>query len=281
MIKITAPKAIEICDHPKTQWIDLFRIITSDPYFCCLTQKLYRQFYPQEQKDYICIERIIITLNLNTVKNIILKAAEYAMLEDRKKGDRTGAQVSPTPHDASATLPASSSVAPSNVGQSDDIEKLWRHSLATAACSRLLAQERGIPIDHLQEYYCTGLVCNIHNFFAERDEARYQRAALQPYNPRTLNREWLPLSFCDVMEHHHDPEQYKGKYADLVHHIAAAQFFVNQSQFSINKTDEKKIGDKILKKLNISDAVFSKFEKTMVTQVQAIEQFARSKTEEK
>jgi HD-like signal output (HDOD) protein len=134
-------KVVEVCRNLRTQAADLYRVICLDPVLFSETQSLYNHFYPAAKDRYTSIAKIIITLNLNTVKNWALEFADNARLLIETKKAR----------------------APEIAVQ----KKCWRHTHGVAIATRLLAKENGVPPEKLEEYYAAGLSHDIDEYMRD------------------------------------------------------------------------------------------------------------------
>ena len=81
-----------------------------------------------------------------------------------------------------------------------DFDDCWRHAIATALCTRTLAQARGLDADAA---YTAGLLHDIGRLvlamhFAQPYSALLTQASLQDITPRTLEPEWLGMDHAEV-----------------------------------------------------------------------------------
>ncbi|GHV84173.1 hypothetical protein AGMMS50212_15130 [Spirochaetia bacterium] len=119
-------KVIDVCKNPNVSAIELYNLINADPCLTVIMQNLFIYLYPGSIKKFTSLEKIIIALNINTIKNVALDGAkEFSSLK----------------HKGSA--------------------KLWRQSLMTAVCSLLAAKERGIQAGRRQVYWTAGLISGL------------------------------------------------------------------------------------------------------------------------
>ncbi|GMO36699.1 MAG: HDOD domain-containing protein [Termitinemataceae bacterium] len=265
-LRTSADKAISICDTAKTVAPDLLRIVSLDPVLSFLVQHLYYKFYPNSNQDYVSFERIIIALHLNTVKNIVLQAAEtsYANLTE--------------------------------IGM--DQEKFWKHSVATAIFAKLLAKERGVKQENLQEYWTAALIHDIGKFAQAAQgllvniDADYSESGHAKAGAEYAKACGLPDSLCAIMSEHHSLKLSKAAYApiklDLLYNTIAANYLANKAGFSCKskKGDKqktiKKLPPVVLSALNLTqktgNEIFVKIKIEFDEQFKKIERFILDKS---
>ncbi|MDR2842298.1 MAG: HDOD domain-containing protein [Spirochaetaceae bacterium] len=252
----TSAKVKLVCDTAKTTAIDLFRVISTDPYLAYLTIKLFHLYFPAQSKKYVSIEHIIVALNLNTVKNTVLSAAEISA-QDKKRTD----------------IPVNSTQ-----------EDFWRHSVASAVFARLLAKERGIEDSLLEEYWFAALLHDVgKHFLLYTKTAKTLRPDHCAAGFAAGKAAGFAASLCDVILFHHSFGTYNGVHKDLICNTILSDYFVNKSGFLFEGKKNAKPEASVLKQLGLTqesmEVMFGKINKTFLLQLKKINSYIKSKTE--
>lgn len=122
-------KIIKLVEDPKSTAQDLNKVISNDPALCSRILKVVNSSFYGLPGQIASINRAIVMLGLNAVKNIAI-AASLAKLF--RGGDLT---------------------------PSFSAKTLWTHSVATAACAKVLADEMGFATT--DEAFLAGLIHDI------------------------------------------------------------------------------------------------------------------------
>lgn len=126
----TAARLHALCNSHIADAPGLYKLISLDPVLFFQTQALFRYYYPQAEDSFAGLAKIIITLNINTVKNNVLRFAS------EKPG-----------------------------GAKKNEESFFSHSLAAALACRCIAARRGLGEDSFERYYAAGLLHDIGKQF--------------------------------------------------------------------------------------------------------------------
>ncbi|MDR2796375.1 MAG: HDOD domain-containing protein [Spirochaetaceae bacterium] len=239
VIMPSALKIYDICKSGKLNPYDLFTIINADPVLTGITYGLYHEFFPEMPRDFFGIPHIIIKLNVNTVKNNVLKAVERTMA--RQKADKkTGNK------------------------QMDFL----RRSLAAGIVSLLLAKRRGITGRGVQEYYCAGLLHDIGGFALSQEsgvEFTGTGGGITTAEAGRLTAKlWgFPPGIHDVIAFHQDYTSYTGNYQDAVRHTALA-VSISDKWAAVKSTAsrlQQPVPAELFKLLGLSENIFEEIEK--------------------
>lgn len=245
----TALKFQEICRTSSVNPYDLFTIINSDPVLTGITYALYHEFFPETRQDFFGLPYIIIKLNINTVKNNILKAAERAMLQ-RDAGKN----------------------------QTDFL----RRSLAAGIVSLLLAKRRGAGEADAQKYYCAGLLRDIGSFVLSEGSGAVFNGAGGGIGPadagRLTAKLWgFPSAIHDAIAFHGDCQHYTGNHADVVCNTALA-VSVSDKWVAVESSAESRSPPpdtkELFKRLNLNESIFEEIEKPFRAEFKKIAAFA-------
>jgi putative nucleotidyltransferase with HDIG domain len=242
---LNAAKVSSVCCKASVRNSDFFRVINADPVLTAISYGLYHQIFSKPPSKFFGIAKIIIVLNINTVRNTVLNAAQRALVNEKAKN-------------------------------SFDEAAFVRHSLATAIVAMLLAKERGIKAEKLQEYYCAGLLHDIGKWTLSRtkdkkmehDEAGGLTAALWGFPP----------SVRDAALFHHRYKNYSGAFADIVHHTVLADYLVNKAGIKTGRLVKAPCPDQTLwKRLGIDEHIFERIKAPFEAEMQKILSFITSK----
>lgn len=229
----TVAKVMEICNDPKTSPVDLNRVISLDPVLMGRVLKLINSAYYGLGQQVTSLVRAIIMLGINTVKNLALSTAVLDRLGNKK------------------------------AFQALNMEGFWRHSLATATASRLIAKRRNVDAKMLEEYFAAGLLHDIGKIPLNNALSEYyvetmsladrERIPLYLAERRTMDTDhseagaliaagWkLDAPISDAIRCHHSIETYEGDHRDIVATVVVANYYANREEigFSGNRFPEK------------------------------------------
>ncbi|MDR2444969.1 MAG: HDOD domain-containing protein [Spirochaetaceae bacterium] len=239
----TVPAALRFYDIYKTNTLkpyDLFTIINADPVLTGITYALYHEFFPEVRQDFFGIPYIIIKLNINTVKNNVLKAAERAM-----PPQKTGKKIIKTQTD------------------------FLRRSLAAGIVSLLLAKRRGVSEADAQKYYCAGLLHDIGNFVLSKGSGAVFDGAVglidSPTAGRLTANLWgFPSVLHDAIAFHGDYQHYTKEHSDVVCHTALAVSVSDRwaAKSGAKFLSQPSASDKLFKLLNLDKGIFEGIEES-------------------
>ncbi|MBI4575536.1 MAG: HDOD domain-containing protein [Planctomycetes bacterium] len=127
----TVVKVNELANDINASPRDLVKVIRMDPVLTAKVLKLINSAYFAMSNDITSLERALILLGVNTVKNLALSTA---VISTMSKPD---------------------------VDKSVDMDAIWLHSLAVGCAAKDLAMAKGMPKNTLEEYFITGLLHDI------------------------------------------------------------------------------------------------------------------------
>lgn len=196
-------KIIELVEDPSSTAQDLHNVISNDPALCSRILKVVNSAFYGLPRQIGSINRAIVLLGLNAVKNIAIAASLAKLFK--------GGEVSPK----------------------FNAKDLWTHSLASAACGKLIADE--LKLNLPDEAFLAGLMHDIGLMVAlQSDRLKFVQVfdtlktdkdgiPLQDFREvergiyggadhedfgRVLCDVWkFPKSFAYVTGHHHDPTE--------------------------------------------------------------------------
>ncbi len=132
----TVMKVVSIANDVNAAARDLVSVIKLDPVLTGKVLKLINSSYFGLSSKIDNLNRAIILLGINTVKNLALSTAVVGTMN--------------TARSKQSAL---------------DAESIWKHSLACAVASKALAREANAPKNELEEYFIAGLLHDIGVIF--------------------------------------------------------------------------------------------------------------------
>jgi putative nucleotidyltransferase with HDIG domain len=127
----TMTKIIDLANDPTSQPKDLVQAISLDPILTAKILKLINSAYFGMSSEVVSVNRAVILLGLNTIKNLALSSAIASALRIQNRH-----------------APFTN-------------EQFWEHNLACGVGSKLLAQKMGINKMNWEEYFICGLLHDI------------------------------------------------------------------------------------------------------------------------
>lgn len=195
-------KIIELVEDPSSTAQDLHKVISNDPALCSRILKVVNSAFYGLPRQIGSINRAIVLLGLNAVKNIAIAASLTKLFRGGELCARFSAK------------------------------DLWIHSIATAACAKLICDELKLGVS--DEAFLAGLIHDIgimvevqamrHELLQVFEEMTFDgdgapSCDMREVEQRTLGADhqafgsglceaWkFPKSFTYVTHHHHDPSQ--------------------------------------------------------------------------
>lgn len=165
----TASKVIQLANNINTPPPELTKAIKLDPVLSAKVIRLVNSSYFALSNQIVSLEKAVIMLGLNTIKNLALSAAILSQMEAKEKADNF------------------------------DREGFWKHSLAVGVTSKLIAQKRGIEKKVIEDYFIAGLLHDL-GVLAECQifPEEFQRILLSIENVNLIDAEEVIL---DGMNH--------------------------------------------------------------------------------
>ncbi len=124
----TASKIMELASDINTSPNDLTKVIKLDPVLSAKVLKLVNSSYFALSNTIVSLEKAVILLGLNTIKNLALSAATLSQMEAK------------------------------NSHKDFDNNGFWKHSLAVGVTAKLIAQKRNISKKVIEDYFIAGLL---------------------------------------------------------------------------------------------------------------------------
>ena len=159
-------KIIELVEDPNSTAHDLHNIISNDPALCSRILKVVNSAFYGLPRQIGSINRAIVLLGLNAVKNIAIAASLTKLFRGGELCSRFSAK------------------------------DLWIHSIATASCSKLICDELSMGVS--DEAFLAGLIHDI-GIMVEVQSMRHE--LLQVFEEMTFDATGVPTSdMCEVEE---------------------------------------------------------------------------------
>lgn len=127
----SALKIIEIANDIKASPVDLMQIIKIDPVLTGKILRLINSTYFSMPQKITSLNRALILLGLNTIKNIALTSAFIEASGNRESNDFF------------------------------DLKELWQHMLSVGVTSKLMAKAAGQSAQLLEEFFIAGLLHDV------------------------------------------------------------------------------------------------------------------------
>jgi HD-like signal output (HDOD) protein len=156
-------KIIELVEDPSSTAQDLHKVISNDPALCSRILKVVNSAFYGLPRQIGSINRAIVLLGLNAVKNIAIAASLTKLFRGGELCARFSAK------------------------------DLWVHSIATAACAKLICDELKLGVS--DEAFLAGLIHDI-GIMVEVQAMRHE--LLQVFEEMTFDGEGMPT--CDMRE---------------------------------------------------------------------------------
>lgn len=204
-LSVSAQKIVAICNDVNSTQSDLVRIIKYDPVLTGKIMGLINSAYFSLPTYVQSLNRAIILLGLNTVKNLALSTALIESLGKNKKNKFLKQEL------------------------------LWEHMLAVGIISKLLAHSQNIEKKLVEQYFISGLLHDIGDmilfiFYTEELQIAYQNSKENGqslnYNFKELHNitpneiggqvaeKWnLPLEFKEAIQFSREP---KSGHSDII-----------------------------------------------------------------
>ncbi|MEQ9459913.1 MAG: HDOD domain-containing protein [Phycisphaeraceae bacterium] len=222
-------RIMDLIDDPSATAADLNSVIESDPALGARILKVVNSAFYGVPGQVASINRAIVLLGLNAIKNIAIAASLTKLFRGGK------------------------------IAQEFDARDLWLHSTATAGASRLIVNE--LSMGYLDEAFLAGLIHDLglmveiqarrpkfiqvlEQVLGDPDvslretEQKVFGATHEDFG-RVLARSWkFPQTLINVVGGHHDPEQYSGEEALLPTIVAVADSLAAKAGYGFTRGEE-------------------------------------------
>ncbi len=188
VISTATLKIIDIANNMKSTPRDLIQVIRVDPVLTGKLLKVVNSSYMGLPQEVTELNRVLVLLGLNTIKNVCL---------------------------STAIVDATRSTKPQAAFNLDD---LWMHMLSVGVTAKLLAKAAGHPKKELEEFFVAGLLHDIGDMVLMRDlpeifQELINQAEAENRAVADISTEMLGLNGHDIgvmiAEHWQLPEQLK------------------------------------------------------------------------
>lgn len=239
-------KVIEVANNIKSSPNDLSNVIKVDPVLTAKVLKLINSAYFSMPDQITNLNRAIILLGVNTIKNLAISTAVVG-------------QFSKTRHERF------------------DVDKYWKHCMATAVLAKKFAEHLNVEKRFREEYFIAGLLHDIGEvviveLFPDKigpiqdrvqagaglEEAEREiLGATHSEIGAALARHWkISDALLAVIEEHHDPN-IAGDHAQLVLAVYVANIAANMNNYGLPGDAPEPIAPEIMGKLGITDSVIT------------------------
>lgn len=157
---VTVTKVISLSNNLKSSPKDLIHAISLDPSLTAKVLSLINSAYFGMREPVLSLNRAVILLGINTIKNAALGSAVLTTLKIR------------------------------NDFKWFTAEEFWEHSLGVAVGAKILAQHIGISMQERDEYFIAGLLHDMGKvIFVQHAVDDYSRIADPSYRPELTKTE--------------------------------------------------------------------------------------------
>lgn len=237
-------KVIEVANNLKSSPNDLSNVIKVDPVLTAKVLKLINSAYFSMPDQVTNLNRAIILLGVNTIKNLAISTAVIG-------------QFSKTKH------------------QRFDMDKYWKHCMATAVLTKQIAIRMKVDRRLIEEYFIAGMLHDIGevvivelfpdklNQIIDRVEQagmsaeEAEREVLGATHAEiggALGKHWkISESLIAVIEEHHDPN-IVGDHVTLVLSVHVANILANQKGFGMPGGAVNPAAPEIMGRLGLDEA---------------------------
>ncbi|MDP2847413.1 MAG: HDOD domain-containing protein [Humidesulfovibrio sp.] len=186
---------------------DLLEVVSTDPVLTMKVLRLVNSAYFGRSQKVTSVHQAMVTLGLNTLKNVALSLAMLGAL-------------------------------PKKSSSGFDIDALWEHSLAVGLAARRLARQQNLSRTEAEDCFVAGLLHDVgklvlaqfrpQEFADALDEARQQGRPLHEAERASIGvdhaelgaalaRRWeLPPALVNALAGHHDPEAAPAPMTDVI-----------------------------------------------------------------
>lgn len=262
----TATKVIRLASDFNCSPGELTKAIKLDAVLSARVLRLVNSAYFYPVTRIVSLERAVIMLGLNTIKNLALSAAVLALMRKDHKEYAFSARA------------------------------FWKHSLAVGVASKQIALARGIPPVRVEDYFVAGLLHNLgilveNRLFPEEMRRIVQRAGsedlcaseeaeLDGLNhcliARALAARWnLSSDLASVMEHYRS-SRVQGENADLVLTVHLASVICrNQGIGLVLEKTPVEVDPPVFERLNVDPTIEVKILTQMEGEIDKSMEFLR------
>lgn len=124
----TTAKVMQLVNNINTPPAELTKVIKLDPILSAKVLKLVNSSYFALPNTIVSLEKAIIMLGMNTIKNLALSAAVLTQMESNSQKS------------------------------SIDKDGFWKHSLGVGVAAKLLAQKKNVEKKVIEDYFIAGLL---------------------------------------------------------------------------------------------------------------------------
>ncbi|MGK5088728.1 HDOD domain-containing protein [Bdellovibrionota bacterium FG-2] len=124
-------KIIQLANKLNTSPNEIVAAIRLDPILTGRVLQLVNSAYFSLAQRVTSLNRAVVYLGINTIKNLALSTAVLQTFENKNKE------------------------------LAELVKPVWRHSLATAVCAKIIAKASAVPVNMLEEYFIAGLLHDI------------------------------------------------------------------------------------------------------------------------
>lgn len=153
----TTAKVLQLVNDMNCSPMELTKVIKLDPVLSAKVLKVVNSSYFSVSQKITSLERAIIMLGLNTIKNLALSAAVLSQFTDK------------------------------NFSYAFNVQEFWKHSLAVAVTAKLIAVERKISKLFVENYFIAGLLHDIGLLIENMAYPEEMKQIIEKVNQSSIN----------------------------------------------------------------------------------------------
>lgn len=220
-----AAKMMALANSINVTPTELTKSLKLDPVLAAKVLRLVNSTYFDLSVKIVSLERAVIILGLNTIKNLVLSAAVLAQMKLHRRK------------------------------QVIDSSRFWKHSLTVGAASRLIARLRMVNKNIIEDYFIAGLLHDLgllaesqifplemQLILADLDQVGLVQAEethlcglSHGSVARILAERWsLSPDLTEAMATHHQPDP-DGEYAELCQTVCLANVICNNNGYGVTE----------------------------------------------
>jgi len=262
-----AAKVMTLANSINVTPIELTKSLKLDPVLAAKVLRLVNSTYFDLSVKIISLERAVIILGLNTIKNLALSASVLTHMESARRN------------------------------QIINSEMFWKHSLTVGVASRLIARLRKVDKKIIEDYFIAGLLHDLGLLAESQIYPEEMRLVLEDseqvgfvqaeethlcglnHGPvsRILAERWaLSPDLAEAMATHHQPDP-DGEYAELCLTVSLANAVCVNNGHGLTKNPlHQEIDPSITAALGVSEEAVSGILEPLESEVEKATEFLRT-----
>ncbi len=264
----TAAKVINLASNINSSPAELTRVIKLDPVLSAKVLRLVNSSYFSLSDKVVSLEKAVIMVGLNTVKNLALSAAILATVDGPGRKYMF------------------------------DAEAFWMHSLGVGVAAKFIAGKRGVEKNQIEDYFLAGMLHDIgllvESLIYPEEFRRVlltcrslglitmEEAEMDGLNHcfvgKALGEKWgLPGELLGVLAHHHaPPTEGDGANPDMIMTLYLANIICENNDVGLVLDDTPiTVMPEIYSRLNIDESIEAELMQIIDSEIKKAMEFLR------